>query len=119
MILFSKNFFFSVIIILFLGVLAVPRSAEATPFGGIVAEAIWCNCSLNWLIIYAPVRPGTMPKALSYRPGVSTLYSYYQILKPGAWVLGTTVGPDPCVMGGECEIHINFSELIQIVGTSR
>lgn len=96
---------------------AVKTDAVGTPFGGKITRVRYCNCSLNWRIEYIPVKSG-MPSALSFRDGISILYQYGQIRRPGAIILGTASGPDPCIYGHKCH-HKKEAELIQIVGTSR
>lgn len=118
---YSRKKFFVIFLLFFIIIpLIWPTISWAVgrPFGGVKLYHIWCNCSGNVLIFYTPVKPETMPLTLSYRPGSSRLYSYYQIFRNGAWLLGTTVGPDACVYGSKCQ-HTIFTELIGIVGTSK
>lgn len=103
-------------LILILAIFSWPLSTVAIPFGGKITSVKWCKCSGNFLIKYRRVR-SFMPENLSYRPGVSILYEYGQILKSGAEILGITSSPDLCVTGHKCH-DVTFAQLIQMVGTS-
>jgi GH24 family phage-related lysozyme (muramidase) len=91
------------------------------PFGGKIVYKEFCPCSGNWLISYIPVKE-TMPKLLTYRPGISTMYEY-RTLEPGMEILGLTATPDVCLTIIFCIPHplqatLGVPFLIKMVGTS-
>lgn len=111
------------LIIIFLGLLFLTStnissaaSPGLSPFGGMITKITLCTCNLPRIMIeYVKVRP-EMPTYLTFNPFASTLYSYYS-LKPGSYILGTTISPDVCIWGHKCR-KFRITELIGIVGTS-
>lgn len=91
----------------------------AIPFGGRIIYAVACTCSVpNWGIIVGPPAGGIF----IYMPGISRLYAFYSIFRPGPWVLGTAAGGAPCmqVRGNSCvpDERVPAGPVIVIVGTS-
>lgn len=66
------------------------------PFGGIITFVVPCVCSGNAVIYNIPIGKTSLP-ALIFQPGISVLYSFYQIYKPGTYILGTYGPPTPCI----------------------
>ena len=89
-----------------------------TVFGGKIVSVLPCTCpaTFGWQITVGPPRPGTF----MYRPGISRLFSYFNIFRPGPWVLGTAsvygscmqISPSGCTPGGVGGL------IIRLVGTS-
>lgn len=71
------------------------EAVELLPFGGRILYVTYCTCSGGILLTVGPPRPGNY-----YFTVGSMLYSYYQIFKPGPWVLGDAYP------GGACTIYI-------------
>ena len=70
-------------------------------FGGRILYATVCTCSVGSLgILVGPPRGGLF----IFQPGVSILSAFYNIFRPGPWVLGTATGVAPCmqVRGPSC-----------------
>lgn len=63
-------------------------------FGGRVLTSYACTCSFNWVVYVGPPRPGVF----IYQPGYSRLYSYYNVLGVGQWVLGSYTHGGQCLM---------------------
>ncbi|OGZ09727.1 MAG: hypothetical protein A3D65_05365 [Candidatus Lloydbacteria bacterium RIFCSPHIGHO2_02_FULL_50_13] len=114
--------FFSTCLIVLLLVTMVfmmtPQKAEAIgiPFGGMSLSVFWCICSFNlWIIVGPPVGGSFI-----YQPGLSILYLFGQIYRPGVWLLGLAApAAVPCLVpfSGGC-FPIGFGLPIEIVGTS-
>jgi len=113
-----KNKFLSIVVVLslFAAFLFLPGKAEAQmSFGGRILMSIPCPFSGNFLVTIMPVAG---PPQLIYRPGVSRLYKYGQIFRPGPNILGKTMGADVCVLS-VFPIPVAIpAPLIQMVGTS-
>ncbi|OJI08635.1 MAG: hypothetical protein COV08_03630 [Candidatus Vogelbacteria bacterium CG10_big_fil_rev_8_21_14_0_10_49_38] len=88
----------------------------ALPFGGILIQAIPCPVSGNLLLITTPVAGSRFN---IFQPGFSRPYSYYQFTRPGAWLLGNTLGVAPCIISLVPFISLGIHPLISIIGTSR
>lgn len=106
------------------------------PFGGYVEEVFYCTCSFNILTILEenlctePATPPAdlnlaapsclgAPKVLSYNPFTTSLYPYYQIYRPGVWLLGLWRGLDACrVYTGFGCITVGYYPHMTMVGTS-
>ncbi len=84
------------------------------PFGGRIVMSIPCPYSGNWYLTIAPVAG---PVNVIYRPGVSRLYDYGQVFRPGPNVLGTTMGIDVCVISVSPTVAFT-APMIRMVGTS-
>ena len=103
-------------------ILVVPFKALAgpgLPFGGQIIQTLPCVCSLNFLIINRPIGPTSVPN-LVFGAG-SILYAFYDIFRPGAYILGTYTTPTVCAMWGPdgCEPPIIIPAMkIFMVGTS-
>lgn len=86
-----------------------PASALAIielPFGGYVTAPLFCTCSFNWWILYAPFYPLPAPPvaALVYTQYASIPYAYQTSLipvpLPTSWQLGKYIpGPQVCFIG--------------------
>lgn len=55
-----------------------------TMFGGKILEVVYCPCSFNLAVTVGPPNGGVF----TYEPGASIVDSFYQIFRPGPWVLG-------------------------------
>jgi len=91
-------------------------------FGGLILDVTQCTCTGGNVIDVGPPRAARV----YFVPGFSILYEYFQIKKPGAWVLGTYSPPTPCLKlvcpCGKlacCCVIVPHQGNIQIVGTSR
>lgn len=75
----------------------IPKQAEAIslPFGGIIIFPVPCICSYSLLIHIIPIGASS-PPAVNFIPGVSQLYSFFNLFRPGAYLLGTYGPPSPC-----------------------
>lgn len=100
--------------ILFLLFMPTYQAKAQMPFGGRIVASIPCPFSGNFLVTIMPV---TGPPQLIFRPGVSTLYKYGQIFRPGPNILGRTIGADVCILSILPPIAIP-APLMQMVGTS-
>ena len=98
------------------------KKAEAIPalnFGGRILTVIPCTCSGTLLVTVGPPKPGVFV----YVPGASFLYSFYQIYKPGSFVLGNYIPGGICLasakklLGTKCIPLPNMGTITQ-VGTS-
>ncbi len=103
-------------------ILAAPFPALAgpgLPFGGQIIATIPCVCSLNLLIINRPIGNTSYP-FLIFGIG-SILYPFFDLWKPGTFIMGTYVAADVCVIfvGGDhpCK-PIMIAPRIFMVGTS-
>jgi len=85
------------------------------PFGGFVYAVVPCTCSGGAVIYVGPPVPGPY----LYLPGFTRVYEYYQIPRPGVWVLGNFVPGPPClVYAGKSCVPVPHYGVITIVGTS-
>ena len=101
MFIFKKLSLSSIIMILVFSLMVnlIPTKASAGPgfpFGGKVIKVIPCTCSANLLIATVPIGP-TSPPFLIFGPS-SILYQFYQIFRPGAYLLGNYGPPVPCLV---------------------
>lgn len=89
--------------------------AQLPPFGGLNLNTWFCSCSMNFRIVVGPPVGGIY----MYQPGVTVLYPYFMVLRPGAWLLGLWGPPVACVefVGKACAPTGAFPLMI-IVGTS-
>ena len=98
----------------------IANLAISRPFGGRIVVSLPCLCSGAWLLQLIPASPALPPQVM-YLPGVSTLYQYGQVFRPGPHVLGTTLGAYPCIelipVAPYC-VPISVAPLIRMVGTS-
>lgn len=109
--------FLLVIFSLGFGSSAGAQSLGQIPFGGTIVTVIPCLASGNYMITQIPAAG---PAVVMYQPGISRLYSYFQ-LTPGSWILGNTAGMVPClklVPFPPFVISLGTYPLITIVGTS-
>jgi hypothetical protein len=84
------------------------------PFGGQIENVQYC-CDGSVLLTVGPPDPGFY----DYRPGVSTLYEYYQVFSEGPWVLGTAIPGGYCDLpDAECAGGIEANTVMSI-GTSQ
>ena len=81
------------------------------PFGGKLIDATYCCNGLRLSV--SPPRPGTYMFT-----AVSELYAYYQILRPGVWVLGDAFPGGVCQTGAYCATSIPTTGTIRQIGTS-
>lgn len=77
---------------------AAPVVVAGIPFGGLILNVFYCNCSFNLAVVVGPPVGGVY----MYQPGASLIYAYYQIFRSGPWVLGTFVP------GGACMQYVGF-----------
>lgn len=103
----------------------LPKSVQVTaavgtiPFGGRIIYTTVCTCGGgSWGIKVGPPVGGDF----IYQPGVSHLFAFYSIFRPGPWVLGTAAGGAPCmqVRGNSCvpDEVVPAGPVIIMVGTS-
>ena len=103
-------------------IMFIPAPALAgpgLPFGGQIIATIPCICSLNLLIINRPIGNTSYP-FLIFGIG-SILYPFFDLWKPGTFIMGNYGLIDACVIfvGGEhpCK-PIMIAPRIFMVGTS-
>jgi len=87
------------------------------PFGGWITKIEPCIISNNVMIRHAPAAG---PDVVMYDPKISHLYAYAQLM-PGNWMLGNTLGVEPCLQLAPFPPFVvlrGFFPLITIVGTS-
>lgn len=73
-------------------------------FGGKVISSVPCPCSDNTLVIIQDLVTKS-PLPLIYQPGISKLYSQYNLFTPGNNVVGSyTPGLGICLAGGICAL---------------
>ncbi|OIO30907.1 hypothetical protein AUJ77_01015 [Candidatus Nomurabacteria bacterium CG1_02_43_90] len=65
--------------------LKIKSTNAIMPFGGKIQKVTYCTCSLNLAILVGPPGPGVF----TYEPGASSIKAFYQIFRPGPWVLGS------------------------------
>ena len=96
----------------------VKAASFGVPFGGKIRNVIVCTCPANFglQITVGPPRPGIF----MYKPGISRLFSYFNIFRPGPYVLGIASGYNPCLQytGTGCIPLSTGGPLIRLVGTS-
>ncbi len=116
----SRVFSSCLVALLIIGVafLAFPVPASAQiPFGGPILSVMWCVCSFNLLVVIGP----PVPVIAMYQPGLTILYLFGQIWRPGAWTLGLWTPQSSCWQPwgpyGSC-IPIAFPPHMIMVGTS-
>lgn len=92
----------------------VPASAQI-PFGGPILSVFWCTCSFNLMVVVGP----PVPVIAMYQPGVTLLYLFGQIWRPGAWTLGLWGPPTACaiIIPYGCAV-IATPPMMIMVGTS-
>lgn len=92
------------------------RALGIAPFGGRILSVQYCPCSWNLAITVGPPVGGVF----TYEPGFSTVRAFYQIFRPGPWVLGTYVPGGSCLTFCHwCCMPANFPiGTIDEVGTS-
>ncbi len=83
---------------------AVALAQVELPFGGYVTVPIFCTCSFNWWILYAPFYPAPTVASLVYTQYASIPYAYQTSLIPAplptSWQLGKYIpGPQTCFIG--------------------
>lgn len=63
-----------------------PNTAQAqlVPFGGKITAVVPCPCSASYMVYVGPPVSATV----MYVPSMTKLYPFYQISRPGPWVLG-------------------------------
>lgn len=87
---------------------SVTKSQAVVPlgFGGQVVTWLPCTCSGSLWIFYAPLKvPSSFPGGpLNYAPYSTLTYSFYNMVTPGVWHLGTYM---PGVQG--CWIEAGFT----------
>lgn len=60
------------------------KAIGVLPFGGQILDVTYCPCSFNLAITVGPPNGGVF----TYEPGGSIIKAFYQIFRPGPWVLG-------------------------------
>lgn len=118
--LFRKVFIVTAITVVFMivgGALFVehaPAQLLIPPFGGRSLAVEFCNTGA--VVTVGPPVPGRF----YYQPGATRVFAYYQIVRPGVWLLGThTNTPGICLISlGKSLISIPYQGVIVIVGTS-
>lgn len=88
----------SFIIVLFLvvasfGMRIKSGKAIGLPFGGRILDVTYCICSANLQITVGAPKGGVF----MYEPGASIIDAWYQIFRPGPWVLGSYTPAGACV----------------------
>lgn len=119
--LLSKKITTMTVIMAFVLLLPAYASAQAgLPFGGIIIKPIFCPCSANVALRIVPIG-ATSPHIVMFQPGVSTLYAFWNILKPGTYLLGTYGPPVPCLSIVFCipDPRVIAAPIIIMTGTSQ
>ncbi len=93
------SIFFSIAAFLLLVVvsfsLKVKQSKAIIPFGGPILSVTMCPCSANLAITVGAPNGGIF----TFEPGVTMIKPFYQLFRPGPWVLGNyTPGSTGCWM---------------------
>lgn len=115
-----RNKKFSFLVIILVCFLSFPSISDAQGiFGGRINSFTFCSCNTppSYLLYIGPPVPATV----MFVPGASNQFSYYQIPRPGIWVLGAYVpGGIPCLIyvGKGCAPLGAGTGIISIVGTS-
>ncbi len=101
------------------GLVLAQAPAGYAPFGGQIKKVEYCECSNNFKLEIGGPRGSDYygGRPFLYTPGKTTLYSFYQILRRGAWTLGLWKGVDLCVTGAFCSDE-EIGLPIEMVGTS-
>jgi len=93
----KSPFIFGITVSLFVVVasfgLFVKPSKAILEFGGPITNVFYCPCSWNLAIAVGLPSPGLF----MYQPGVTMVYSFYQLFRPGPWVLGTYTPGGSCM----------------------
>jgi len=87
------------------------------PFGGMVSFVQPCTCSCGAVVVVGPPRGGPY----LYCPGVTQVFEYFQIPRPGVWLLGLSSPPAACLIwAGKICVPAPIQPIgtIIIVGTS-
>lgn len=88
--------FFGIIIVLFFFIISygvkIKSGKAILPFGGVILAVQYCSCSANIAVT-------TSMGIYSYNPYSTALFPFYQIYRPGAWILGTYVPGAVCLVG--------------------
>ena len=76
------------------------QAVVALPFGGHLLLSIPCTCSIALWEYYLPIPNAVFPGGpLAYTPYATITYSYYNVITPGVWHLGTYMpGVQSCWM---------------------
>jgi hypothetical protein len=92
------------------------KAQASTPFGGMVTDVFYCNCSNNWRITVSPPVGGVF----MYEPGVTVVYEYHMIPVTGVWLLGLHGAPVSCLIFSlkGCAAMGPYP-MIEMTGTSR
>jgi len=64
------------------------------PFGGVITTVTYCPCSSNLLVTVT----GPVSGNFVFQPGVSILFPFGQIYRPGPFILGTFAPGGACMM---------------------
>ena len=95
----------------------VEAQTSTRPFGGQILSVIQCDCSYGHVVTLGPPTPG-----LYHFIPSTTLYSFFQTQKIGAWLLGNyfpgTSGQCKRYVGISCADVPNLG-VMQMVGTSQ
>ncbi len=75
--------------------LALAAAVQNNPFGGLIVNKFFCNCSANWIITVQPPKDD-LPRVLSFDFG-SILYQFYK-MKVGEQILGTWESASQCLV---------------------
>ncbi len=118
---FTRISLSSLIILSFILILSANKAEALSlmmPFGGKIKSVQPCTCPANlaWQITVGPPRPGVF----MYKPGMSTLFSKFNIFSPGPYVVGIATGYSPCMQASVtgCTPTSTGGPLIRLVGTS-
>ena len=106
-------------------VVSAKRQAQAAfgdPFGGMSTYVFYCTCSFNIAVTINDLTVGSSnpsPLTLIFQPGVSILYPYGQIYRPGVWTLGLWNAGGLCTyyVGKGCSTY-DTDGTMYMVGTS-
>jgi hypothetical protein len=71
----------------------VKSSKAIIPFGGQITSVFYCPCSGNLAVVVGPPSGGIF----MYQPGATIVYAFYQIFRPGPWVLGNYTPGGSCM----------------------
>jgi hypothetical protein len=99
-----------------------PVQAQAgLPFGGFSYFVFYCTCSggiaVHFTDLTIPPMTGGLP--LLFQPGISFLYPFGQIYRPGVWILGLWTPGSICLYfaGKGCSVWPTVGTMM-FVGTS-
>lgn len=95
-------------------------AALGIPFGGLIAFVKVCTCSANFAVKVVDVAvPPLAQLPLIYQPGVSILFPFGMIFRPGAWTLGLWAPGGVCLIwAGKICVPFPTQGTIMMVGTS-